>query len=88
MPQSKEVHREYMKRRREGSQQGSQNGVGSQRGSQVYPAIVRAITDPKIRSKVERISEELNSRGLGNDVRYGIDGPTFDIVKELIEVTR
>jgi len=54
----------------------------------VYPAIVRAITDPKIRSKVERISQELSNRGLSKDVRYGIDGPTFDIVKELLEVTR
>jgi len=33
MPQSKEVHKEYMRRRREGSQEGSQNG-GSQEGSQ------------------------------------------------------
>lgn len=55
---------------------------------EVPPAIVRAITDPKRRSKVERISQELNSRGLGRDVRYGIDGPTFDVVKELLEVTR
>ena len=54
----------------------------------VHPAIVRAITDPKIRPKIERISGELNSRGLGNDVRYGIDGPTFDVVNELLEVTR
>jgi len=88
MPQSKEVHREYMRRRREGSQQGSQIGVGSQDGSREYPAILRAITDPKIRSKVERISQELSNRGLGKDVRYRIDGPTFDIVKELLEVTR
>ena len=88
MPQNKEVHKEYMRRRREGSQKGSQIGVGSQEGSQVHPAIVRAITDPKIRLKIERISQELNDRGLGKDVRYGIDGPTFDIVKELLEVTR
>ena len=54
---------------------------------EVPPAIVRAIADPKIRLKIERISRELNSRGLGKDVRYGIDGPTFDIVKELLEVT-
>lgn len=52
----------------------------------VHPAIVRAIVDK--RNKIERISQELNSRGLGRDVRYGIDGPTFDIVKELLEVTR
>jgi len=52
------------------------------------PAILRAITDPKIRPKVERISQELSNRGLSKDVRYGIDGPTFDIVKELLEVTR
>ncbi len=52
------------------------------------PAILRAITDPKKRSKLERISQGLSDRGLGKDVRYGIGGPTFDIVKELLEVTR
>ena len=78
MPQSKEVHKEYMRRRREGSQQ----------GSQVHPAIVRAIADQKTRSKIERISQELNSRLLGKDVRYGIDGPTFDVVAKLLEVTK
>lgn len=55
---------------------------------QIHPAIVRALTDPKIRPKIERISDELNSRGLGNDVRYGTDGPCFDVVKELLEVTK
>ncbi|GAG36464.1 unnamed protein product [marine sediment metagenome] len=94
MSQSKEVHKEYMRKRR-GSQtlveipsKGSQDEGSQDEGSQVHPAIIRAITDSKVRPKIEKISQELNAKGLGKDVRYGIDGPTFDIVAKLLEVTR
>ena len=82
----KDYQKEYMRLRRSNTgltKEGS-NGVGLTE----YPAIVRAITDPIKRKKLERISQELNSRGLGKDVRYGIGGPTFDIVAKLLEVTR
>lgn len=76
MPQSKEVHREYMRRRREGSQEGSQ-----------VPAIVRALTDPKKRAMLEYISEDLKRKHLGDQLRYGVFGPTFETISELLEVT-
>ena len=87
MPQSKEVHKEYMRRRREGSQEGSQT-----EGSQVevhteYPAILRALVDPKKRAMLEFISEDLKQKHLGHQLSYGVNGPDFDMVGELLQVT-
>ena len=76
MPQSKEVHKEYMRRRRQGSQEGSQT-----------PAVVRALTDPKKRAMLEYISEDLKKKGLARELRYGVFGPDFEVISELLECT-
>ncbi len=53
----------------------------------VTPAIVQALLDPGKRVKLERISYELNRRSLGGEVRYGIGGPTFEVVEKILEIT-
>ena len=50
-----------------------------------YPAIVQALTDPIKRKRLESITRELKSRHVADCVRYGIDGPTIDIVGELLD---
>lgn len=52
-----------------------------------YPAILEALVDPIKRVKLKKIHESLRGRGLLGEVRYGVYGPTFDIVGELLEVT-
>jgi len=49
------------------------------------PAILMALTDK--REKIEKISYELNKRGLGREVRYGIGGPGIDVVGKILEIT-
>ncbi len=49
------------------------------------PAIVEALVEK--REKLEKISQSLNRRHLGAEVRYGVDGPTFDVVSTLLELT-
>jgi len=51
------------------------------------PAIVRALTDPKKRAMLEYISEDLKRKHLGDQLRYGVFGPTFETISELLEVT-
>lgn len=51
-----------------------------------YPAIVYALCDPEKREKLERICIELKRHNV-LEVRYGLWGPTFDVVGELIECT-
>lgn len=53
-----------------------------------YPAILRAICDPIKREKLERITRELKAHGVSESVRYGIDGPTFDQVGELLDCVK
>jgi len=50
-----------------------------------YPEIVQALTDPIKRKRLESITRELKSRRVADCVRYGIDGPTFDVVGELLD---
>lgn len=52
------------------------------------PYIVKVLTDPVKRERLERISEGLNRKGLGESVRYGVYGPDFTVVEKLLEVTR
>jgi len=75
MPQSKEVHKEYMRKYRQGSQEGSQ-----------YPALLYAFADPVKRAKLRRICESLGSHGVLQDATYGIGGPTFSGVSEYLAV--
>ena len=51
------------------------------------PAIVYALTDPIKRRKLEKICQSLKDFNQLGEVGYGVEGPTFDIVGELLEVT-
>ena len=53
-----------------------------------YPAIVQALTDPIKRKKLESITRELKSRRVADCMRYGIAGPTFDIVGDLLDCVK
>ena len=83
MPQSKERHAEWMRERRGAQTQGAQP-----EGAQNYPAILHSLTDPEKRKKLEKITQSLKEFKQEKNVRYGVNGPTFDIVGELLEATR
>jgi len=56
-----------------------------------YPAILYAITDPKKRLKIEKISQSLKARGLEKLVCYGhpaVGGVPFDVVGDLLDATK
>jgi len=81
MPQNKEVHKEYMRKRRQGSQNEGQ-------GSQVIEV------DTKKAAKLLLICRALDREVTGLDgkrvnllsmVRYGVFGPTLKQVKESLE---
>ena len=81
MPQNKEVHREYMRKRREGSQ-------NSDKGSQGYPAILNALVDPMKRRKLEKIYQSLNEFKVADKVYYGcLDPVPFDVTGDLLGAT-
>ena len=61
---------------------------GITQGITEYPAIIRALVDPKKRAMLEFISEDLKQKHLGHQLSYGVNGPDFDMVGELLEVTR
>ncbi len=67
MPQSKEVHKEYMRVHRKGAK-GSQNtevhSDGSQDNVTQYPAILCALADVEKREKLRRICESLKDHGV------------------------
>lgn len=52
-----------------------------------YPAVLYALTDPIKRKKLEKIYHSLKEHNALGKVRYGIEGHTFDIIGELLEVT-
>jgi hypothetical protein len=52
-----------------------------------YPAIITALVDPIKREKLERITAELKARRLLKSVRYGVFGPTFEQVAEMLSIT-
>ncbi len=52
-----------------------------------HPAILDALVDPVKRKKLEAISQSLKDFNVSKEVRYGVCGPTFDIVGELLEIT-
>ena len=52
-----------------------------------YPAVIEALVDPVKRAKLEKIYHSLASHNEETQVRYGLWGPTFDIIGELLEVT-
>jgi len=60
---------------------------GMTEGMTEYPAILRALVNPKKRAMLEYISEDLRRKGLAGKVWYGVNGPDFEMVGELLEVT-
>jgi len=88
MPQSKEVHRDYMRERR-GSQKGSQVVGFTKQGSQIEVGTEKA-------AKLLMIAKSLNKSYIALDgkkgklsdlVRYGITGPTMTEVGDLLDAT-
>ena len=73
------AHKELMRKRRE--------GLTGLTGVTKYPAVIEALVDPVKRAKLEKIYHSLASRNVETKVRYGLWGPTFDIIGELLEVT-
>lgn len=51
----------------------------------IPPAVVRALVNK--RAMLEYISEDLRKKGLSRSLQYGVYGPTFDVIAELLEVT-
>jgi len=54
-------------------------------GGKITPELLNALVDK--RHKLLLIYESLKSRHLTEQVRYGVSGPTFTEVGELLEVT-
>lgn len=52
-----------------------------------YPAIVEALVNPVKRKKLEAISQSLKDHNVAREVRYGVCGPTFDVIEELLGLT-
>ena len=69
-----------------------QKGITSEgitgQGITKYPAILEAIVDPEKRKKLEKITLSLKEHKVAELVRYGCYGPTFDVVGDLLEVTK
>ena len=79
----KEVQREWVRQKRA---KGSTEGLLLPEGS-TTPAIIRALVDPKKRAMLEYISEDLNRKHMGDLLRYGVYGPDFEVIGQLLECT-
>jgi len=66
---------------------GLTKGLTGLTGLTEYPAVIEALVDPVKRAKLEKIYHSLASHNEETQVRYGLWGPTFDIIGELLEVT-
>ena len=51
-----------------------------------YPAVVQAVVNN--RDKMEAITTELKARHLSGNVRYGVAGPTFDVVGDILDCVK
>ena len=51
-----------------------------------YPAVVQAVVNN--REKMEAITMELKAHHVSDIVRYGIEGPTFDVVGEILDCVK
>ena len=99
MPQSKEVHKEYMRLRREGSQQQGSQSKGSQ-GLTVKEAlkvegltnehpVLKYLIDKPYRAKMEAIIQALNIHKLTPHAILGCgrNALSLNTVGEMLEVT-
>ncbi len=50
--------------------------------------ILDALTDKTKRKKLEKITQSLKDFNVSKEIRYGISGPAFDVVGEMLEVTK
>ena len=57
------------------------------RGENGESPILDALVDPIKRDKLERICQSLKNFNQLSEVRYGVQGPTFDIVSEMLDAT-
>jgi len=87
MSQTKEVHKEYMRNRRKGSQEGSQVAQPVVLPGGLTPALLDALTDKSKRHGLELIHQSLKDFNQTDGVRYGVNGPTFADVGEMLEAT-
>jgi len=83
----KQVARESMARKR-GLTLGVNNEGLTPQGLTQYPAIVHALANPGQRAALRAICQSLGSKGLLKEVRYGVSGPTMDVVAEMVECLR
>jgi len=81
----KEANRLANQKYRE-KQKGITEGI-TENGEGITPAIIKALVDPQKRVMLEYISEDLNRKHLGDLLRYGVFGPDFTVIAELLEVT-
>ena len=81
----KDYQREYMRLKRSNKITGLTEGSNKE-----YPAILQALTDPIKRRKLEKIYQLLRDFKQEKNVYYGYpdNGIPFDLVGELLEVTR
>lgn len=84
----KEQARIRKQRQRDKERQESVTFKERDRGSVTgHLAILDALVDPVKRSKLEKISRSLKDFNVSQEVRYGVCGPTFNTVGELLEIT-
>ena len=69
-------------------QKGVTLGGVTDKGVTQYPAIIQALVNPDKRKKLEKITQSLKDFNQEKNVRYGVDGPTFDVVGDYLEATR
>ncbi len=78
--------KEYMKTKR--SNKGLTDDGSNSKGLTEYPAIIHALADPIKRKKLEKITQSLKDFNQEKNTRYGVAGPSFDVIGELLEATR
>ena len=92
MPQSREVHKEYMRKRREGSQKGIVHRQGSQKegmGITAYHPVLDWLVDPVKRRKLEAITQSVDRHKQTGPVYLGagVHSLPLDSVAEMLDAT-
>ena len=91
MPQSKEVHKEYMRKRRKGSRVHIKPIMAkglTREAATLYSHILNWLVDPVKKEKLERICTELGKRNLLDQVFIGTNHPVdLYTINECLEAT-
>jgi len=53
-----------------------------------HPSILKALVDPDKRIKLEKVYQTLKDFKQAENVYYGVSGVPFDVVGDLLEVTK